>query len=184
MCNTRTPFSRATSLSLIVCLYLAYSKLRKLTATSNAQAVCKTRDCRWVSGASLLEVTCRQHSDGTGMCPTVSYFDARYTNAALPCISRLTFVTDDIAKMFNKHATYFAYNGLPWEATASWLTLLDSSRRADVNWHVTLVFTVSKTFTVKWLSEAQKPTPLPFWSRISWLVKILPPKGDKFLSRL
>jgi len=35
----------ATSPSLIVCLYLAYSKLLKLTAASNASDIWKTRDC-------------------------------------------------------------------------------------------------------------------------------------------
>jgi len=40
LCATLSvPFSRATSPSLIVCFYLAYSKLLKLTATSNARGV-------------------------------------------------------------------------------------------------------------------------------------------------
>ena len=36
MCNTPAPFSKATYPLLIVCLYLSYSKLLKLTAASNA----------------------------------------------------------------------------------------------------------------------------------------------------
>jgi len=39
MCNTVHPVSRATSLSLIVCLCLAYSKPLKLTAVANAGGV-------------------------------------------------------------------------------------------------------------------------------------------------
>ena len=39
--SSSTFFWRATSPSLIVCLYLAYSKLLKLTATSNARSVWK-----------------------------------------------------------------------------------------------------------------------------------------------
>jgi len=39
ICNTPDPFSRAPSPSLIVCFYLAYSKLLKLTAASNARGV-------------------------------------------------------------------------------------------------------------------------------------------------
>jgi len=35
-CNTPAQFSRATSLLLTVCLYLAYSKLLKLMAATNA----------------------------------------------------------------------------------------------------------------------------------------------------
>jgi len=56
-----------------------------------------------MSGPSLLE---------PGMRPIVSTDDARYTNAALPRMSGLAFVTGDIAEML-KNATYFAYNGLP-----------------------------------------------------------------------
>jgi len=44
------------------------------------------------------------------MCPIVLTIDALYTNAALPRIIGLAFVTDDIEKML-KHI--FAYNGLP-----------------------------------------------------------------------
>ena len=40
-CATPRPFSMATSKSLILCLYLAYSKLLKLTAASNADGVWK-----------------------------------------------------------------------------------------------------------------------------------------------
>jgi len=53
MSNSLAPFSRATSPSRIVCLYLANSKLLKLAAASNACGVWKTRDCRRVSGPSL-----------------------------------------------------------------------------------------------------------------------------------
>ena len=94
----------ATSLSLIVCLYLAYSKLLKLTAAFNASGAWETRDCQRVSGLSLLEVTCRQHSDG--MSPIVLIIDTLYTNAALPRIIGLAFVTDDVTKIL-KNGTYF-----------------------------------------------------------------------------
>jgi len=43
MCNTVAPFSRATSPSLIVLLYLAYSKLLKLTAASNEMCMKNSR---------------------------------------------------------------------------------------------------------------------------------------------
>jgi len=49
LCATPQLFSRATSPSLIVCLYLAYSKVLKLMATSNARGV------RRISGRSLLD---------------------------------------------------------------------------------------------------------------------------------
>ena len=51
-CNTPVRLSRATSPSLIISLYLPYSKLLKLTAASNAGGV--ERNCnRW-----LLAITC------------------------------------------------------------------------------------------------------------------------------
>ena len=54
----RATFSRATSPSLIVCqIHLAYSKLLKLTAASNAGGA------RRISGRSLLIVTCDHHLD-------------------------------------------------------------------------------------------------------------------------
>jgi len=74
----------------------------------------KNRDCQRKSGPSLLEVRCRQHSHG--MQPTMSTDDALYTNAALPRISGLAFVTGDIAEML-KMQHIFAYNGLPYRAT-------------------------------------------------------------------
>jgi len=90
----RAPFSRETSPLLIVCLYLAYSKLLKLTTALNPRDVWKTCDCRRVSGRQL-EITCRPHSND--MQPTVSSNDAWYTNAALPRINSRVFVTGDIA---------------------------------------------------------------------------------------
>ena len=39
LCATTSPHLRATFRSLIVCLHLAYSKLLKLTAASNARGV-------------------------------------------------------------------------------------------------------------------------------------------------
>ena len=36
MCNNPPPFSKTTSPSMIVCFYLAYGKLLKLMAASNA----------------------------------------------------------------------------------------------------------------------------------------------------
>ena len=54
MCNTPPPFSRATSPSLIVCLYLG-SKLLKLMAASNAGGVRKKRDSQWISSRLVLD---------------------------------------------------------------------------------------------------------------------------------
>jgi len=68
----------------------------------------------------------------------------------------------------------FAYNGLPWRATAPWLAFLDSSHRAD--WHVMLRLTVCEIFAVKWRPKTQPP--LPLWSRIWRPLKISPPNGQ------
>ena len=66
-------------------MHVVYEKLRLSTS---------------ISGPSLLEEMYRQHLDD--MRPTVSTVDVWYTNAALPRISGLAFVTDDIAKMLKK----------------------------------------------------------------------------------
>jgi len=50
---------------------------------------------------------CRQHSHGMrAIGAIVSTDNAWYTNAALPRMSGLVFVTDDIAEIL-KNATYF-----------------------------------------------------------------------------
>jgi len=107
-------------------MHVVYEKLRLSTS---------------ISGPSLLEEMYRQHLDD--MRPTVSTVDAWYTNAALPRISGLTFVTMLIS-----------------------------------NWHADLPF--SRYSRSNGFLEAQKPTPLPFWSRIQWPLKISAPKGETF----
>jgi len=57
VCNTPapSPFPRQHRRSLIVCLYLAYSNLLKLTGTLNAGGVWKNCDSWCISGRSLLD---------------------------------------------------------------------------------------------------------------------------------
>jgi len=69
-------------------------------------------DCRRVSGPSLLEVTCRQHSDG--MRPIV--FDHRRAihkcrSATHQWVSRLSQM---MMQKWSKLQHNFAFNGLPW----------------------------------------------------------------------
>jgi len=65
----------------------------------------------------------------------------------------------------------------PWD-TAPYLTLLESSRRA--NWHVTLRLTVFEIFPVKSKNRRLRGQKLkPFWRRVCRpLNKISPSKGD------
>jgi len=66
MCKTPLTF-QGQHLSLIVCLYLAYSKLLKLMVASNAGDARINRDSRRISGFGIGHcwiVACDQHLDG------------------------------------------------------------------------------------------------------------------------
>ena len=102
MCNTPASFSRATSPSLIVCLYLADSTLLQLTPACVQWRWCiNNRDRRRVSGVPLLEVMCHRHSDGPIQVivphPIASTVHALYTNAA-PCHASVDVVYNSAEK--------------------------------------------------------------------------------------
>jgi len=116
MCNTLPPFQRmTTSPSLIVCVYLAYSKLLQLMVASYAGGVLKTRDCRT---EYPVHHCWKWHAINTWtVCVRLCSPSTRYTQMPLRHVAvDLAFITDNNAKML-KNATYFAYSGLPGATT-------------------------------------------------------------------
>jgi len=121
--------------SLIVCMPLAFSKVLKLTAVSNANGLWKTRDCRRVSGPSLLEVTSRLSMSiwsitaGSNVPSTLGRYACcpSTRNRQMPLCHAsvdLALITDDDAKMLKMQHILLTMDSP--RATASWITLLES----------------------------------------------------------
>ena len=131
MCNTVAPFSRATFLSLVLRLYLAYSKLLKLTAVSNVRRTGVSQipiDNCWSSRPSSPEI----NSATDRVVPIHKITQAWHDHTSVA-----SHLSQMMLQKCSKMQHIFAYNGLPWRATALWLTLLERSDRAHVKLYLT-----------------------------------------------
>jgi len=109
------PLLRDGNISIDDCMAVcSLLKTVKITAVANAGGVWKSCGCQRVSGPSLLQLRCHQHSDG--MLPKALTIDVLQTNDALPRI--VGYDTNyRWCKNAQKMQRIFAYNGLRQGAT-------------------------------------------------------------------
>ena len=137
LCTTPSPpFSRATSLSLVVCLYLACSKLSKLTAASNVDGVWKNHDYQRISGPPLPEVKCHQHLDNhyrlLHIYVRLRQPSTHFTQMPL-CHWSVEIVYHRCCCKNTQKCNIFLLITDPLGGYHLWLAILESSHWADVN---------------------------------------------------